>query len=982
MLSEFQQLQPNLTNLTAQRLSDQVRVILSRKILDDRLLEQLCSEYSTSSINSIPDSQRTLPGESDDLNVNNSNHNINITNLNNERVEQNCFDIDVSSQDSEYIRRTFECSLLEYKNTPIENRPKLRKLPNNKKTILTVASMNVLCKDYFEKSNSILETMSLLYCCAHAVCMIMKIPIISVQNFMKNNTEPKWKQRIQKRIDNTRKIIGKLLSYQTGNRRKKIITLVNQISNENNISHLDPHFPDKITEYIDTQKQKLKAWANRIRRYSERSKRYFQNRTFESNQKWVYRSWENTTTNSCTHGSPSLIECLNFWKNMWSNEVSHNEGEWIRATERKFSNLANMGSISITAEDVYSITRRLHNWKSPGPDGIHNFWLKWITSSHVRLAAQIQEAIECCELPRLLTTGITHLLYKNGNTTEPKNYRPITCLSTVYKLITAILNNKIYKHLENNNILSTAQNGCRKGSRGCKELLLIDTAICRQVFRNRKNMSAAWVDYKKAYDSVPHSWLKRVLEIYKIDDKICKFLSKLMGQWNTILNLPGKWQSSSIDSINIKRGIFQGDSLSPTWFCLALNPLSTVIEESGLGFRFRKENSPISHLLYMDDLKLFTSKESDLLLLLKLTHNFNNDIRMEFGIDKCAVINVNRGKIKDCNNFAITDDLHFSSLSETETYKYLGMAEALGINDKNIKENSKVKFMSRLKKVIKSHLSGGNKIRAYNSWVIPSLLYTFGITRWSQTELDDLDRRVRTLMTTHRMHHPRSSVMRLYLPRKDGGRGLLNIKNLHNREVYNLRDYFIKKKDTSRIHSDVVINDKSLTPLNMSAKDWQRPHTMTIDERKKVMSRAQNGCRGGGRGTKKPLLIDAVIGKVVKRNRRNLSAAWIDYKKAFDSVPHTWLKRVLELYKVDCTVQDFLGQCMGQWSTILCHLGERMTAAEDHIRIRRGIFQGDCLSPIWFCLALNPLSTLLEGSGRGCLFSCIPLAYLGGLRPN
>ncbi|CAK1578465.1 unnamed protein product [Parnassius mnemosyne] len=131
------------------------------------------------------------------------------------------------------------------------------------------------------------------------------------------------------------------------------------------------------------------------------------------------------------------------------------------------------------------------------------------------------------------------------------------------------------------------------------------------------------------------------------------------------------------------------------------------------------------------------------------------------------------------------------------------------------------------------------------------------------------------------------------------------------------------------------------------------------------MSRAQNGCRGGGRGTKELLLIDAVFGKVVKRNRRNLSAAWIDYKKAFDSVLHTCLKRVLELYKVDCTVRDFLGQCMGQWSTILCHLGQRMTAAENHIRKRRGIFQGDCLSPIWFCLSLNPLSTLLEASGRG-----------------
>ncbi|CAK1590875.1 unnamed protein product [Parnassius mnemosyne] len=130
------------------------------------------------------------------------------------------------------------------------------------------------------------------------------------------------------------------------------------------------------------------------------------------------------------------------------------------------------------------------------------------------------------------------------------------------------------------------------------------------------------------------------------------------------------------------------------------------------------------------------------------------------------------------------------------------------------------------------------------------------------------------------------------------------------------------------------------------------------------MSRAQSGCQGGGCGTKEPFLIDAVIRNMVKRNRRNLSAAWIDYKKAFDSVPHTWLKRIHELYKVDCRVRDFLRQCMGQWSTIHCHLGQRMMAAENHVRIRRGIFQGDCVSPIWFCLSLNPLSTLLEGSGR------------------
>ncbi|CAH2039600.1 unnamed protein product, partial [Iphiclides podalirius] len=68
------------------------------------------------------------------------------------------------------------------------------------------------------------------------------------------------------------------------------------------------------------------------------------------------------------------------------------------------------------------------------------------------------------------------------------------------------------------------------------------------------------------------------------------------------------------------------------------------------------------------------------------------------------------------------------------------------------------------------------------------------------------------------------------------------------------------------------------------------------------LPQTRNGCRGGGRGTKEPLLIDAVIGKMVKRNRRNFSAAWTDYKKAFDSVPHTWLKRVLELYKASLNI--------------------------------------------------------------------------------
>ena len=55
-----------------------------------------------------------------------------------------------------------------------------------------------------------------------------------------------------------------------------------------------------------------------------------------------------------------------------------------------------------------------------------------------------------------------------------------------------------------------------------------------------------------------------------------------------------------------------------------------------------------------------------------------------------------------------------------------------------------------------SLLSGGNKLRTFNGWVMSLLAYIFGIVRWTPTELDSVDRQIRKLLTTYRMHYPRS----------------------------------------------------------------------------------------------------------------------------------------------------------------------------------------------------------------------------------
>ncbi|CAK1578789.1 unnamed protein product [Parnassius mnemosyne] len=299
--------------------------------------------------------------------------------------------------------------------------------------------------------------------------------------------------------------------------------------------------------------------------------------------------------------------------------------------------------------------------------------------------------------------------------------------------------------------MSRAQNGCRGGGRGTKEPLLIDAVIGKMVKRNRRNLSAAWIDYKKAFDSVPHTWLGRVLELYKVDCTVRDFLGQCMGQWSTILCHLGERMMAAENHIRIRRGIFQGDCLSTIWFCLSLNPLSTLLEGSERVFQLQRGGTKVTHLFYMYDLKLFASSRSVLIKLLNITCDFSNSIRMELGTDKCAVLHVESGRVANSEGIDLSMPINIKTLSEAKTYRYLGVSQNIGIDQADMKQSVCVVFYARLTKVLNSLLSGVNKTHAYNGWIMPVLMYTFGMLRWTQTELNALDRKVRTIMTSHRV---------------------------------------------------------------------------------------------------------------------------------------------------------------------------------------------------------------------------------------
>ena len=144
-------------------------------------------------------------------------------------------------------------------------------------------------------------------------------------------------------------------------------------------------------------------------------------------------------------------------------------------------------------------------------------WLGWrsgvwdirLDTMHGRIASQLNEILNgTARLPKWLTYGRTVLFQKYpANSIVANNFRPISCLPLMWKLTTGILADNMYDYLVRERILPEEKKGCRKGRRGTKDQLLTGKSILKDCRKRHSNLAMAWIDYLKAYDMVPHSWI-------------------------------------------------------------------------------------------------------------------------------------------------------------------------------------------------------------------------------------------------------------------------------------------------------------------------------------------------------------------------------------------------------------------------------------------------------------------------------------------
>ena len=162
---------------------------------------------------------------------------------------------------------------------------------------------------------------------------------------------------------------------------------------------------------------------------------------------------------------------------------------------------------------------------------------------------------------------------------------------------------------------------------------------------------------------VPHWWIIGCLDLFGVAENINCLLVNSMEMWKVML-CSGK---SELGEVEIKQGIFQGDSLSPLVFVLALIPLSLILRKAKAAYEFSESKEKINHLLFMDDLKLYSRSEKRLDTLVQTAHVFSEDIGMEFGIERCAMLVTEKGKIVKSVGIELPNDKVIKSLQEGES---------------------------------------------------------------------------------------------------------------------------------------------------------------------------------------------------------------------------------------------------------------------------------------------------------------------------
>lgn len=379
-----------------------------------------------------------------------------------------------------------------------------------------------------------------------------------------------------------------------------------------------------------------------------------------------------------------------------------------------------------TLMEIHNAIKTLKNGKAAGDDKIQAELLKAdINFTSKKIEEILNKVWEQEKTPNSWKRGLIIKLPKKGNLKNCKNWRGITLLPVVSKVLGRIIIDRIRKGVDHK--LRKEQAGYRS-NRNTTDQIFILRNIIEQSNEWQSSLYVNFIDFEKAFDSIHRESLWKIMKIYGIPMKIINIVKALYENFECAVleeNEKSEW-------FKIKTGVKQGCNMSGFLFLIVIDWVmrkTTGSGENGIRWKFTKK---LDDLDFADDIALLSTTHRQMQLKTDSIIKYSAQVGLKANREKCKIL-----KINTKNTEVIK--MNMEPIEEVKKFEYLGAIVAEtggGTMDLNNRLRKARATFVRLKNVWNSsNYKRKTKIRLYKTLVKPVLMY--GSETWKMTDSDN-----------------------------------------------------------------------------------------------------------------------------------------------------------------------------------------------------------------------------------------------------
>lgn len=423
---------------------------------------------------------------------------------------------------------------------------------------------------------------------------------------------------------------------------------------------------------------------------------------------------------STTENDIQKVKVLSdYFKSVYTNEDTSLLPNFDKKTVNTLSNV-NISEVGITKALI-----NLNVNKSPGPDGVHPKILKECAEQlSYPLKRLFERTMEEGRIPKSWKTAEVRPIFKKGKKSLPGNYRPVSLTSILCKICESFVRRDLYSHLVDNNLLSKSQFGFCQG-RSCVSQLLVTLRDWMEDIDNNIPVDVAYMDFRKAFDSVPHQRLLIKLEGYGITGNLYSWIKDFLSNRNQFVSTSG----TRSENVPVTSGVPQGSVLGPTLFIYFINDLPSV--------------PYCNNKIFADDTKVYQAVRS--LADQEILQKSINDMvdwsliwLLLFNSEKCSILHLGNNNPK--YKYTIKHDNDIQPLKVTTAEKDLGVIIDPLLNfDTHITQQ--IKKARGISAMILRSITGRTRdilIPLYTAIIRPNIEYANVV--WNPYKRKDIDR--------------------------------------------------------------------------------------------------------------------------------------------------------------------------------------------------------------------------------------------------